>query len=371
MVRVLYVIDSLRQRSGITSVVRNYLLNMQFDDVKIDLIADRNSEKHLVEIFNKYGCDVYYMPFLQVDNIYSYIKFWQKFFEEHKYDIVHSHFNQIDYIVFKLAAQYGTKEFISHSHNTRLSDVWWKSIRNFLMCYPARHIATRWGACSALAGIALYGKEFLDSNKKLLIHNAINTRKFKYDPHTRRQMRKKMGVSGKYVIGSIGRFKSQKNKQFLLTILSAVRKYDLDAILLNIGEGEEKIIFEQKMKEMKLENYVVLPGTVNNPEDYLQAMDIFVLPSIYEGLPVVGIEAQASGLPCIFSDTITNEVDLLDSNEFVSLNESPEHWGDVILKYRNFERVDKSDDIKAFGYDIQEEAIKLAQYYCDLIKDKV
>ncbi|WP_303815062.1 glycosyltransferase [Selenomonas ruminantium] len=369
MINILYVIDSLKQRSGITSVVKNYLLNMHDDNIHVDLMTCNDSEQQIINIFLDNGNKVHYMPFLKMDNIYSYCCFWSNFFQHNKYDIVHSHFNQIDYIIFKIASQYGVKEFISHSHNTRMSDDLWKAARNFIMCYPARHVATRWGACSEAAGKALFGKDFLKSNKKLLIHNAIDVNKFKYDDVIRNKIRKKLGVSGKFVMGNIGRFKYQKNKMFLLEVLAKVREYNKNVILLNLGDGEERKPFEKKMNDMGLRDCVILTGTVNNPEEYLQAMDVFVLPSIYEGLPVVGIEAQTSGLPCVFSENITNEINLLDSNEVVSLKAPLEEWSRAILKYENFPREDKSCEIQKRGYDIRKEADKLALYYHEIIGD--
>lgn len=369
MVNVLYVVDSLKQRYGVTAVVKNYLLNMHNKDVHIELIVCRDSEQELVDLFVENGYKVHYMPFLKLQYIGGYIRFWKGFFQNHKYDIVHSHFNQVDYIVFKIAMKYGVKECISHSHNTRLSVVWWKAVRNFFMCYPARSVSTKWAACSNLAGKAFYGNGFIGSAKRLLIHNAVDTDKFRFNPVVRQQLREKLGLHGKYVIGNIGSFKRQKNKLFLLDIMRVVIEYEEKVCLLNLGDGEERSAFEEKMKDIGVDKYVVLTGTVNNPEDYLQAMDVFLLPSLYEGLPVVGVEAQTAGLPCIFSDAITKEVDLLDNNEFISLKADAKQWSDAILKYRDFMRVDRSNDIKEIGYDIQEEAERLAQYYCDIVKE--
>lgn len=371
MVNILYVVDSLKQRYGVTAVVKNYLLNMHSENVHIELIVCRDSEQELVDLFMKNGYKVHYMPFLKLQAIGEYICFWKCFFQNNKYDIVHSHFNQIDYIVFKIAMKCGVKECISHSHNTRLSVVWWKAVRNFFMCYPARSVSTKWAACSDLAGKAFYGNSFISSSKRLLIHNAVDTDKFRFNHEVREQLREKLGLHGKYVIGNIGSFKRQKNKLFLLDIMRAVLGHEEKVCLLNLGDGEERFIFEEKMKNMGLGEYVILTGTVNNPEDYLQAMDVFVLPSLYEGLPVVGIEAQTAGLPCIFSDAITQEVDLLDNNEFLSLKADAEQWSAAILKYRDFMRLDRSNDIKDIGYDIQEEAGRLAQYYCDIIKERI
>jgi glycosyltransferase EpsF len=369
MVRVLYVVDSLKQRFGVTAVVKNYLMNMQNDYVNIDLIVCQDSEQNLVDLFRKNGHQVYYMPSLSLKNISKYVDFWDAFFQEHKYDIVHSHFNQIDYIVFKLAKKYGVKECISHSHNTRLSVVWWKAIRNYFMCYPARRVATKWAACSNLAGEAFYGKKFINNPKSFLIHNAVDTEKFHYDSKKRDCIRRKLGLQEKFIIGNIGSFKRQKNKMFLLDILDNLIKKDSNLCLLNIGDGEERLAFEQKMRDMKLDKFVVMTGTVNNPNEYLQAMDVFVLPSLYEGLPVVGIEAQTAGLPCVFSDNITKEVDLLENNEFLSLKASLDKWSDAILKYKNIIRVDRSNDIKGLGYDIKNEAEALERYYRKIMKN--
>lgn len=369
MINVLYIVDRLGQRSGITSVVMNYLLNIKYSDIHIDIVVGDESEDKYIEKLKENGNKIYVMPKVTMYKLLSNIKWWMIFFREHReYSVVHSHFSQIDAYVFMIAKFYGVKKCISHSHSAALSDTKFKIVRNYILCYPIRILADYWGACSELAGVALYGSKYTNSLRKFVLHNAINSSKFVFDAVKRKEIREQYNIDKKFVIGNIGRFYPQKNKIFLLKILKEMIKIEPNVCLLNIGDGIEEKEFIDIMYKNNLQDYVIMTGLVSNPQDYMQAMDVFVLPSLYEGLPVVGIEAQASGLPCIFSDTITREVDLLGSNEFISLKHSPKYWSNRILQYRYLKRDDCSEKIKELGYDINFEAQKLADYYISLIE---
>ncbi len=369
MVNVLYVIDRLGQRSGITTVVRNYILNINTTEVHIDLVVGENSEKNLIEELRNNGSMVYIMPEIKKVNLYTYIKWWRNFFKKSNYDIIHSHFIQIDFLLFVIAKISGVKICISHSHSAALSDSRLKSIRNFLLCFPLRFLADRLVACSDLAGESLFGDKFVYSKKKYLLHNAIIPSLFAYDEKIREHIRHKYNMKNKFVIGNVGRFYQPKNKLFLLKILKELLKYDKNVCLLNIGDGEDRGIFEKIARKEGLDKNIVMTGQVSNVNDYMQAMDVFVLPSLYEGLPVVGIEAQASGLPCVFSDVITREVDLLSgNNRYLSLNTDIRVWAETIFELRECKRGDMSLLLQEKGYDIKTESNLLMFFYRSILR---
>ena len=370
MVKVLYVVDRLHRGFGVTTVVLNYLLHMDRSDIRIDVIALPTSDSDVVEELVDSGIKVHFMPALSLLKIRSYYQFWHDFFQSNKYDIIHSHFNQIDYVVFSVGKHYGVKEFISHSHNTKLSEIKWKAIRNFIMCYPARKLATRWAACSDVAGVALFGKEFLQSEKSIRINNAVDGRLFGYDADTRSSMRKQYGLSDKIkVLACIGTFKVQKNQAYLLPILKELLSDDDNYRLIFVGGGNMLDNVKKKVDDMELSQYVIFTGVVSNVKDYYQMADVLLMPSLYEGLPMVGIEAQVSGLPCIFSDSITKEVNInVKRNMYISLNAPISKWIKVIEILANVSHRNTSECIRMCGYDIDYEARKLKYKYVKMLK---
>ncbi len=372
MVKVLYVVDRLHRGSGVTTVVLNYLLHMDRSDIRIDVIALYTSDSDVVEELVDSGINVHFMPALSLIKIRSYWQFWHDFFQDNKYDIIHSHFNQIDYIVFSVGKHYGIKEFISHSHNTKLSEIKWKAIRNFIMCYPARKLATRWAACSDVAGVALFGKEFLQSEKSIRINNAVDCRLFGYDADTRSSMRKQYGLSDKIkVLACIGTFKVQKNQAYLLPILKELLSDDDNYRLIFVGGGNMLDEVKKKVDDMELSQYVIFAGVVSNVKDYYQMADVLLMPSLYEGLPMVGIEAQVSGLPCIFSDGITKEVNLnINSNMYLSLKVPAIKWIEGIKMLSTSALRQDSVFIKKCGYDIDFEAERLKCKYIGWVRSK-
>lgn len=364
--KVLMIAHKLLQKSGITAVLRNYLLNMKNPNIQVDLAIVEGSDAHIIKEFIDNGNAVFFMPDLSIRKIKPFADFWDDFFRKNKYDVVHSHFFQIDYFVFKAAKKNGVKTCISHSHNTKFSESKIKALRNMIMFTPAKKYIDYWVGCSIAAGKAYYGNKFGRNSKSFVVHNAIDTYKYKFNPYIRDGLRKKLNIEDKFVIGNIGKFNQQKNKLFLLDILKKMLEKGMNAHLLNVGDGELREAFVDKMKQLALEDYVTLTGVVEDTENYLQAMDIFVMPSLYEGLPVVGVEAQANGLPCIFSNLITSEVNLnTDNNRFLPIDDGVDGWVHEIECLHNYD-IDRDKGryiVEKAGYDIKNEAEKLERLY--------
>ena len=366
--RVLYVLDTLKQRSGVTAVAMNYFRNIGKEKVHIDFLVLEDCEDDIVNEIKDTGSDVYFMPKLGLFNISKISKFYNDFFREHNdYKIVHSHFNQLDFIIFHYAKKNGVKYCISHSHSTKYSDYKLRAIRNWAMTLPIKYKADIWAACGIEAGKFLYGKDFLDSPKHLIINNAIDVNKFKFDPNIRELKRKQLGLNNKYVIGNVGSFKKTKNQKYILELFSELRYTDEGNKyhLLLVGDGELKEELTNLAITLNINEDVTFLGSRNDVNELLQAMDVFLLPSLYEGLPVIGIEAQASGLPCIFSDNVTNEVDVCNS-VFLPLLDDKDKWVKKIKESENKDRKDTTDKIIENGFCIEVESDKLSQFYCDL-----
>ncbi len=363
MKKILYVVDSLKKRFGVTSVVTNYLSHIDFTEISVDLLAYDSSEEEIVSYLQSLGCQVYFMPELSLTSIREYMRFLDVFFEEHHYDIVHSHFNQVDYFVFSIAKKHGAKTFISHSHNTKFSENRLKAIRNMMMCLPARHKATYWAACGEKAGQAFYGKKFTHSGKRLIVNNAIECEKFRFNPEIRKQIRSDYKIPDETVLaGCVGSFKPQKNQIFLVDVIDElIRRHADKYMFLFAGSGDTLEAVRQAVHEKQLDSFVIFAGTVSNVDQLLQGLDVFLMPSLYEGLPVSAIEAQAAGLPCIISNNVTDEV-ALGETTYLDLDH-PEEWVTAIEKYSLYNRKDDSDKIKEAGYDIDCEANRLREFY--------
>lgn len=368
--KILYVLDSLKQRSGVTAVAMNYFRNINKSKVHIDFLVLEDSEENIVQEITSSGSAVYFMPKLSLFNIYKVAKFYNDFFKKHNdYIIIHSHFNQIDFMVFHYAKKYGAEHCISHSHNTKYSDNKLKSIRNWMMCLPIRHIADTWAACGIKAGQFLYGKDFLKSKHHLIINNAIDIDKFTYNLEIRNKKRSELGLENKFIIGNVGRLRLQKNQSYLLRLFSKFLKeknYDNRYHLLLIGDGELKGDLRKLSDELNINNFVTFLGTRSDVNELLQAMDVFVLPSLYEGLPVIGIEAQASGLPCLFSNNVTNEVGLCNT-KFLPLSDDFSAWINEITESQKIKRNDTRNIIIEKGFSIKTEANKLTDFYCNIL----
>ncbi|MEI3401933.1 MAG: glycosyltransferase [Clostridia bacterium] len=221
--RVLQISDSLKQRFGITSFLMNYNENIDLNKVIFDyLILD--SEEEIENKIKMLHGNIYFMPKLSLKNIFEFKRELNSFFKLHQYDIVHSHFYQIDCICSKIAKNYGIKHYISHSHNTKYSDYRFRAVRNYIMALPIRYLSTDFCACSKNAGRMLFGSRILNENKLTIVPNAISYDKYYYNEKVRNKLRLRYNIDSKIVLGNIGSLKPQKNQLFLLKVIAEIKK---------------------------------------------------------------------------------------------------------------------------------------------------
>lgn len=365
-IKILYIVPSLKLCNGVASYAMNYYKNMNKDDIQIDFLETANVHSEYFEEIKKSDGRVFSMERMNLKNFIREIKEIKRFFREHanEYQIVHCNLVNSGLFFLHYAKKYKIKIRILHSHATKYSDKFFKNIRNNILAYFTKKNANVYCACSKLAGDYMFkGKNYK------IINNAIDIDKFKYNQEKRDKIRELENIKeDEYLIGNIGRLDPQKNQLFLIDIFYEYLKINKNAKLLLIGTGslEEKII--DKIKKLNIENNVIMKKNLINVNEYLQAIDIFLLPSIYEGLPVVGIEAQSAGVPCLFSDKITREIKVNDNIEFIALD-NINSWITEIEKYRKkYVRIETTDKIKERGYDIKIEALKLEEYYENIIK---
>lgn len=353
---------------GVESVVMNYYLNINKDNIQFDFIIDKDSTNIPYEEIKNMGGKIILVP--PYHKVVSYINSLKKIFKENNYEIVHSHLNVLSVFPLYAAKKSKIPIRIAHSHSTSNKKEWNKSIIKNILKRLSKINATHYFCCSELAGRWLFGNDCYDKGEVILINNAIDAEKFVHDEDIRIKIRNELGIRDDQVIfGHVGRFVHQKNHMGLIDIFYEIYKQNKDSVLLLIGEGPLLNKTKQKVNSLNLNSNVRFLGVRDDVNRLMQAMDVFLLPSLYEGLPVVGVEAQANGLLCVFSDLMTKETKVLDSTKFLSLNQNPKEWADLILKeHCKFEKFDTMDKIVEANFDIKTEVRKLEKKYISLIE---
>ena len=264
----------------------------------------------------------------------------------------------------------GVKYITIHSHNAGFGTAGiGVKLASALLKPLIPLICDNYWACSDLAARFLFPKSVIKAGNYEVIPNGIELNKYAYNSDVRKVMRKRLGVEEKFVIGNVGRFSAQKNHTFLIDIFNKVQQRNSNTVLLLFGVGELMEMIKTKVRDLGIEDKVIFYGVSNEMEKMWQAMDVFVMPSLHEGLPVTGVEAQASGLPCVFADTITKEIGLTDNCQFLSLNDSEERWIETILSYKDLERKSGVQALLKARYDIQQTADRVAELYTKMVKN--
>lgn len=362
--KILLVNTVATDKNGITMVIFNYLKAMDTSDITFDLVSLNAPDKMYVDEVERKGGHVYVLPRLG-KKILSYWNGLRHLIKQNQYDAVHIHGNSHT-VVFELSAIWaaGCKIRIVHSHNTTCT---YTDIHK-LMTIPFNMLYTHGLACGKDAGLWMFGKRSFE-----VINNGVNTDLYGYKSEVREKMRTDFGFCDSKVIGHVGAFIPVKNQTYLVDVFSELYKRDNTYRLLLIGEGELRKNVMEKVESLGLRDAVKFTGNVNNVYDYVNAMDLVVMPSLFEGLPLTLIEQQANGLHCVVADTITSEADKTGNLSFLSFVVPVVGWVDKILSLKLSGREERSRNaiqkIKECGYSIQEEAKKLKEYYIDAISD--
>ncbi len=352
---------------GVEAVVMNYYRHLDRNNIQFDFICDNDSTNIPYEEIKRLGGKVFLVPPYQ--KIFEYNKELFKIFKKEKYKIVHSHINTLSIFPLRIAKKANIPVRIAHSHSTSNKKEWKRNLIKQLLRPFSKMYATDYMCCSEFAGRWLFGDKEFDKGNVYLLNNAIDVDKFKYDEKIRKMKREELGINkDTLVIGHIGRFVSQKNHTFLIDIFKEIHRQNKNTTLLLVGQGPLKKTIEEKVKVLNLENSVIFLGQREDVNDLYQTMDVFVLPSLYEGLPVVGVEAQASGLLCMFSTDMTREVKILDTSIFIPLEKSSSYWAKKIMdNYTANKRKDERKAVTMANFSINEEAQKLVEKYKSLI----
>ena len=363
MIRVLHSVSNMA-RAGIETFLMNYYREMDRDQVQFDFLANKPVPGEYDEEVRAMGGRVFVSPGLNPLHFPQYKRFMADLLKSNPdIKIVHSHNGAMGYYALQSAKDAGLPIRIAHAHNTKiLRDS--KYPLKVVCLHLLRHAATDCWGCGRDAGLFYFGEKRWKASG-FILHNAIDLPRFQFQPEVRSRLRQLHHVEDCFVIGHVGRFNQQKNHTRLLDIFAAVAKIAPDARLVLIGVGELEQAAQEKVRALGIQDKVLFLGQMANVNEWYQAMDCFVLPSLFEGLPVVGIEAQAAGLPCFFSDQVTDEVLLLPDAFRIPLQASDEEWARKILasKQAKSGREQGAEIVRQAGYDIHAEGRKLQEIY--------
>lgn len=348
---------------GVEAVVMNYYRNIDHNKIQFDFICDEDSTNIPYDEIEKLGGKVILIPPYQ--KLISYHKKLKKILKDGNYKIVHSHINTLSVFSLFAAKCAGVPVRIAHSHSTTNPKEKKKNFLKQILRPFSKIFATEYMCCSELAGRWLFGNKEYDKGNVYLLNNAIDLEKFKYDKNVRKEKRKEMKIDDDtLVIGHVGRFVEQKNHRFLIDIFNEVHKKKNKSVLLLAGQGPLMDEIKEKVRDLKLDNSVRFLKQRNDINELYQVFDVFCLPSLYEGLPVVGVEAQATGLLCFFSDDMTKETKVLESTKFLSLKQNANEWTEEILEnIDEYKRHNTMKEIADNNFDIKIEVQKLEEKY--------
>lgn len=366
-IRILQIVGRM-DRGGIETMIMNLYRNIDRDKIQFDFLAHYGREADYNDEIRTLGGRIYEMPALKNEKhvyywrVFEYVTALRKFFHEHKYKIIHGHMTNTASIYMPIARDCGVTCRIVHSHNTCAKAGLLGYVTDFLqkLIYID---ATDLFACSNAAAKWFYTSKSIEAGKVTVLHNAVDAKKFRYNKDIRNLMRKELGLENKIVIGCVARFRAEKNHIFLLDVLKEITKCRNNVVLVFVGDGPCEKEVKKKATELQLINDVIFLGMRADIADIMQAMDVFTLASLWEGLPVVGIEAQASGLRCIVSDSITDEMNVIDMVEYISLDAPLNEWAERLIIAAEQPRVDTFYRIKESGYDIHTVAPWLQEFY--------
>lgn len=360
-IRVLQILGIVAG-GGVEAVIMNYYEHIDRTKVQFDFIVHNDNKIDITPKVEAMGGRVYKVtPYYK--NPIAFMYGIYKVIRNHHYRIVHSNMNTLSAFPLFAAWLAGVPVRILHNHSTSSPGETKRNIMKYILRPFARFFANHYLACSQLAAVWMYGKDLADSGKVTVINNAIDLSKYAFHPEKRKTLRKALGLGDEFVIGHVGRFVFPKNHVFLLDAFAAALKKKPHMVLLLIGDGPLRPKMEEKAQQLGIGAQMIFLGLRSDVQDLYNAMDLFVLPSHYEGLPVVGVEAQANGLSCLFSTAVTRETKLTKNAVFFDLSQGAERWAEKIVSCTGERNMEVEQEMREAGFDIDASALKLEHMY--------
>lgn len=368
-VRILHILGNT-QLGGAESRIMDLYRHMDRSVVQFDFVVHSKEEGYFNEEIRKLGGRIFRVPRFRVLNYFSYCRAWKKLLQEHRdadgrseFHMIQGHMTSTAAIYLPIARKCGIETTIAHARSAGVD----KGLKGILTRFLRRNLSKKADylfTCSELAGISVFGKKAVEQGRTRFLPNAIDCQKFAPDPLVREKIRRELGIENCYVIGHVGRFHYAKNHEYLLRVFAElVKRKTRDYVLLLLGEGSGMEDIMILSRELGIEDKVYFLGNKSNVNDYYQAMDYFVYPSRFEGMPGTIVEAQTAGLRCLMSDTICKEVIATELVTTRSIREDPGLWADEIEQHLQYQRSSRVDEMKELGFDVHGQAVLMTDFY--------
>lgn len=380
-VRVLHVLGNTNL-GGAESRIMDLYRHTDRNRVQFDFLVHSGEEGFFEKEIRELGGRIFRVPRFRIYNYFSYRKALKEFFQKHhEFALVQGHMTSTAAIYLPIAKKAGVKKTAAHARSAGVD----KGLKGTMTRFLRRNLADKADylfTCSELAGISVYGEKAVQEGKTIFIPNAIDCAGFTFDPEKRKKMREELGLTDAIIIGHVGRFHYAKNHEYLLRVFAELCRMSAGAgdstaetgadqkyHLILLGEGPLMEDTRKLAEELGVADKVHFLGNHKNIADYYQAMDYFVYPSRYEGMPGTIVEAQASGLPCLMSDTICREVIVTELVETMSIEKEPKVWAEglqrridaLVSKQENREKY--AAKMAAAGFDVQAQAERMMRFY--------
>lgn len=367
MIRILQATVS-NDGGGLTGYICHNYRAINREKIQFDFLTNED-ELDFRDEFESMGAKLYNVP--RPNHFYEYYKWLKRIRQERMHKAIHIHTSYANFVPILAAKLAGYQRIIVHSHSTGL-DTPSKAVRyiktiihhagKMLMPY----LATDYCACSKLAAKWMFPENIIKQNKYEVLHNAIDLQKFRYNQVKRQELRYKLGIEDDvFVVGHVGRFSYQKNHEFLIKIFCEIEKQEPRCVLLLVGDGPDYEKVRAQVNTYDLDDKVKFLGKRSDVADLYQAMDVMVIPSHFEGLCIVAIEAQMAALPIICSEVLSDETFVSSDSEKISLKKSPKVWAEEALEKKGIERKDNTDILRKAGYDAVTEIKRVEQLYLE------
>lgn len=365
-IRILQITSGM-DMGGIETMVMNLYRRMDRERVQFDFVEYGEKIWYYDPEIEELGGKIYRFPAGR-SGFSGRMDAYRELFRSHpEYTVLHTHASSVTGTILathRLAKEMGIPTRILHSHTSQMAQKFsLAGLRHYVQKHMNNPLITHLFACSKSAGAFMYGKRAFEK-RGTLVHNAIDPSRYAFSPEIRARVREELHLGDHLTVGHVGRFDYPKNHEFLVEVFAALCRVRPDSRLLLVGVGDHMEAIREKVSRMGLQDRVVFTGLRTDVPDLMQAMDLFLMPSRYEGLPVVGIEAQGAGLPCIFSDRVPREVAVTPHTRFLSLEDSADAWAAAVLEAaEGFQRQNTSALLAEAGYDIRQVAWWMQDFY--------
>lgn len=367
-IRILHVLGST-DLGGAESRIMDLYRMIDRSAVQFDFLVHKQGKGYYEDEILSLGGRIFRVPRFRLYNYFAYRRALKKFFRAHnEIHMVQGHITSTAAIYLPIAKKAGVPVTIAHARSAGVD----KGAKGKLTRLLRRNLSKKADylfTCSRLAGLSVFGEKAVTEGRTIFIPNAINCKEFAFDETKRKKIRTELGLDDKYIIGHVGRFHYAKNHEYLIRIFAAlcekVRENESPEryALILLGEGSGMKAVKELAMELGVYDQIYFLGNKSNTYDYYGAMDYFVYPSRYEGLPGTVVEAQTSGLRCLISDSICEEVAVTDLVRTMSIEEEPAKWAECILDTMDYDRTGRAGEMRQAGFDVKEQAEKMMKFY--------